>query len=103
MGKTIVHGNFEWDIDKAEANIKNHGICFEEILPIFDDPLFWEQYDTLHSTAEETRYLGTGRINGFTVVVSSYTLRERIRIISARISTNKEEKKYEEWCSQFYG
>lgn len=30
MGKTIVHGNFEWDADKEKANIKNHGISFEE-------------------------------------------------------------------------
>ena len=103
MGKTIVHGNFEWDADKEKANIKNHGISFEEVLPIFDDPLFWEQYDSIHSSAEETRYLGIGRINDFMVVVSTYIEKKRIRIISARISTNEEEKRYEQWCSQFYG
>lgn len=102
MGKTVVHGNFEWDSDKAEANIKNHGISFEEILPMFDDPLFWEQYDSEHSKLDETRYFGTAKINGFAVVVSSYTERERTRIISARISTPQEEKRYEEWCKQFY-
>lgn len=102
MGKTVVHGNFEWDFDKAEANITKHGISFEEILPMFDDPLFWEQYDFEHSTAEETRYFGTAKVNGFAVVVSSYTERERTRIISARISTAEEEKRYEEWCRQFY-
>ena len=83
MGKTVTHGRFEWDSDKAEANIRNHGISFEEILPMFDDPLFWEQLDTAHSTAEETRYFGIAKINGFAVVVSSYTERNRIRIISA--------------------
>ena len=83
MGKTVIHGRFEWDSDKAEANIRNHGISFEEILPMFDDPLFWEQLDTAHSTAEETRYFGIAKINGFAVVVSSYTERNRIRIISA--------------------
>lgn len=103
MGKTVVHGRFEWDANKAEANKRNHGISFEEILPMFDDPLFWEQLDLEHSTAEETRYFGTAKINGFAVVVSSYTERERIRIISARISTNEEERRYEEWCKQFYG
>lgn len=102
MGKTVVHGNFEWDSDKAEANIKNHGISFEEILPMFDDPLFWEQYDSEHSKVDEIRYFGTAKINGFAVVVSSYTERERTRIISARISTAEEEKRYEEWCKQFY-
>lgn len=102
MGKTIVHGKFEWDSDKAEANIRNHGISFEKIVPMFDDPLFWEQLDSVHSTADEARYFGTAKINGFVVVVSSYTECERIRIISARISTNEEERKYEEWCRQFY-
>lgn len=103
MAKTVVHGRFEWDADKAEANKRKHELSFEEILPMFDDPLFWEQLDFEHSTAEETRYFGTARINGFAVVVSSYTERERIRIISARISTNEEERRYEEWCKQFYG
>ncbi len=102
MGKTVIHGNFEWDSDKAEANIKKHGISFEEILPMFDNPLFWEQADVSHSTAEETRFLGIGKINGFVVVVCSYTERKRIRIISARISTNEEERRYEEWCKRFY-
>lgn len=102
MGKTVVHGNFEWDEEKNKANIENHGMSFEEILPMFDDPLFWEQYDSEHSKVDETRYFGTAKINGFAVVVSSYTERERTRIISARISTPQEEKRYEEWCKQFY-
>ena len=102
MGKTVVHGNFEWDEEKNKANIENHGMSFEEILPMFDDPLFWGQYDSEHSKVDETRYFGTAKINGFAVVVSSYTERERTRIISARISTPQEEKRYEEWCKQFY-
>ena len=103
MGETVVHGKFEWDADKAEINKRKHGISFEEILPMFDDPLFWEQLDFAHSTTEETRYFGTAKVSGFAVVVSSYVERERTRIISARISTNEEERRYEEWCRQFYG
>lgn len=103
MGNTVIRGNFEWDSEKAETNIRKHGIAFEEILPMFDDPLFWERYDADHSTADEVRYLGTARVNGIAVVVSSYTERERTRIISARISTSEEEKRYEQWCRQFYG
>ena len=81
MGKTVVHGNFEWDEEKNKANIENHGMSFEEILPMFDDPLFWEQYDSEHSKVDETRYFGTAKINGFAVVVSSYTERERTRLL----------------------
>lgn len=99
---TIIHGDFEWDSEKAKINVVKHGISFEEILPMFDDPLFWEQYDSEHSTSEETRYFGIAKVNGFAVVVSSYTERERIRLISARISTAEEEKLYENWCKQFY-
>ena len=102
MGKTIVHGAFEWDSEKAEANIKKHGISFEEILPMFEDPLFWERVDSAHSTDEEIRYFGVAKIKGFAVVVSCYTERKRTRIISARISTKEEERQYENWCKQFY-
>ncbi len=35
--------------------------------------------------------------------IHNVCFRERIRIISARISTNEEERRYEEWCKQFYG
>lgn len=37
---TIVHGNYEWDSDKNEMNIKKHGLSFEEILGVFNDPFF---------------------------------------------------------------
>lgn len=102
-GKLVVHGKFEWDVNKAKENKRKHGISFAEILPMFDDPLFWEQLDCAHSTAEETRYLGIAKVNGFAVVVCSYTERNRTRIISARISTSEEERRYEEWCRQFFG
>ena len=102
MGKMVIKGNFEWDEDKNKANISKHGICVEEILPMFDDPLFWEQYDESHSDEDETRYLGMARIEGVAVLVSSYVDRGRIRIISARVSTREEQRRYEKWCEQFY-
>lgn len=102
MGKTVIKGNFEWDEDKNRTNISKHGISFEEILPMFDDPLFWEQYDEGHSDEEENRYFGMARIEGIAVLVSSYVDRGRIRIISARVSTREEQRRYEEWCRQFY-
>ena len=102
MSENIIHGRFEWDKEKEALNIKKHGISFEEILPMFDDPLFWEKEDFAHSSLDETRYIGMAKINGFSVIVSCYTERERIRIISARASTNEEERFYEQWCKQFY-
>ena len=90
-------------VDKAKANIKKHKISFEDVLPIFDDPLRWERYDWKNSTLEENRYIGIGKIDGFTVVSSCYTDRKgRTRIINARIATSKEERDYEQWCKNFY-
>ena len=103
MGKTVVCGQFEWDEDKNALNIKKHGISFEEATEIFDDPLFWERYDRQHSSLDETRFIGIGKINGFTVVSSCYIDRNgRTRIINARIATSMEEKDYEQWCKHFY-
>ena len=47
---TVTRGKYEWDFFKNEANIKKHGIDFEEILAVFDDPYFYEIYDNMHST-----------------------------------------------------
>ena len=88
MGKTVVHGNFEWDEEKNKANIENHGMSFEEILPMFDDPLFWEQYDSEHSKVDETRYFGTAKINGFAVVGASYIV--NLRCVQSMLETTLE-------------
>lgn len=103
MGKTIVHGNFEWDEEKTKISLSKHRIDFLEILSMFDDPLFWEQFDSVNSTINEIRYLGIGKVNGLAIIVSSYTERNgRTRIINARITTAEEEVQYERWCEQFY-
>ena len=103
MGRTIVVGRFEWDEDKAKANIKKHGISFEDATALFDDPLLWERYDQSHSSIEESRYFGIGQIDGFVIVASCYTSRDgRIRFINARRATSKEKKDYERWCQGFY-
>lgn len=61
---TVIHGKYEWDSDKNEINMRKHGIAFEEILPVFDDPYFYEIYDETHSTASEERYVGVGNVAG---------------------------------------
>ncbi len=88
---TIVHGNYEWDSDKNEMNIKKHGLSFEEILGVFNDPFFIEKVDWEHSTLQEERIVGLGNINGIVVLTTVFTERERIRIISSRIATKEEE------------
>ena len=49
----VVHGKFEWDSNKNEINIKKHGLSFDAILEVFNDPYFIEKIDVEHSTLEE--------------------------------------------------
>ena len=44
---------FEWDVNKAKANIRRHGISFEEAKTIFNDPLLLTYPDDFHSDAED--------------------------------------------------
>ena len=49
----VVHGKFEWDSNKNEINIEKHGLSFDAILEVFNDPYFIEKIDIEHSTLEE--------------------------------------------------
>ena len=103
MGRTVVCGAFEWDEEKNAANIRKHGISFEAILPMFDDPLYMERYDWQNSTLEESRYLGVGWVEGFFIIASCYTDRDgRIRIINARRASSEEKRDYERRYKGFF-
>lgn len=93
MERTIVCGRYEWDEEKNRANIRKHGISFEEVLPMFDDPLFWERHDESHSDGE-MRFIGIAPVAGLSIVVACFVERSRIRMISARRATSKERKGY---------
>jgi uncharacterized DUF497 family protein len=104
MGQTIAtpDGRFEWDADKSAANKKKHGMSFEEILPVFDDPYMLEIYDENHSSEEE-RIKGLGLLKGIVVLFVCYTEREkRTRIFSVRKATSKEEEAYYEHIAGNY-
>ena len=88
---------FEWDRDKARANIANHyGVTFFEAATVFADPLFILIVDDEHSI-EEPRFLAVGMSARQRVLIVSYTERgDVIRIISAREAEPKEIRIYEE-------
>jgi len=50
---------FEWDPKKAAANLRAHGVSFEEATEVFGDPLALNMPDPDHSASEE-RYLILG-------------------------------------------
>ena len=87
---------FEWDENKAERNLKKHGVSFEEASTVFRDPLSRTIGDPLHSD-EEDRFVILGESHRRRLVVVVFTERgENIRIISARPAGRRERKDYEE-------
>jgi len=44
--------NFEWDAEKAEANLKKHGVSFSEAVTVFRDPLSMNMPDPDRSEGE---------------------------------------------------
>jgi hypothetical protein len=87
--------DFEWDPQKAEENLKDHGVAFGEAQTVFGDPLEVTIPDPDHSDGE-FRFLSLGRSEADRLLVVSYTERgSRIRIISAREATPKERREYE--------
>jgi uncharacterized DUF497 family protein len=87
---------FEWDREKAAANVRKHGVTFEEACTVFGDSLAILMPDPDHSIAEE-RYLVLGMSNRHRLLVVAHAERPpRTRLISARRATPKERRTYEE-------
>ena len=87
---------FEWDADKAAANLRKHGVSFDEAVTAFSDRLSILLPDPDHSTGEE-RYLVMGlSARGRLLVVAFVERPPRTRIITARLATRSERHDYEE-------
>ncbi|MCD9185183.1 MAG: BrnT family toxin [Pyrinomonadaceae bacterium] len=86
--------DFEWDTNKAAENVKKHeGITFEEATLTFFDEWAIEEYDDAHSNISETRFVLIG-LSGLRILRVTYTVREKIRIISAEKARPYEERAY---------
>jgi uncharacterized protein len=84
---------FEWDDDKARTNIATHKIDFEDAKLVFDDPGVLDDPDETMNYGED-RFRSIGMVNGRLIAVF-YTQRDvRLRIISARKATRKEQTAY---------
>ncbi len=93
---------FEWDVNKERANIKKHGVSFEQASYVFADPCALSMYDEDHSDDEE-RWVLLGRTLNETLLVVVHTYRDKneveyVRIISARKATKKEKQVYQKRC-----
>ena len=92
----LLNMRFEWDAKKNEANIRKHGVSFEEAREVFDDPLHIalldERFDYFH---ERWITIGTTRRRRIVVAANLYfddEDEEIVRIISARAATTKERR-----------
>lgn len=87
---------FEWDARKAIANLKAHGVSFEEAASSFADWRSITVPDPEHSIGEERFYL-LGLSNRDNLLVVCHTERgENTRIISAWRANSRQRKQYEE-------
>lgn len=87
---------FEWDPAKEEANLRKHGVAFDEASTVFGDFLSISGRDLEHSVGEP-RFVTLGESNLGRVLAVCHTDRGAIiRIISARAAARKERGIYEE-------
>ena len=85
---------YVWDPKKAEANRTKHGVRFEEAVTAFADPLGIIVDDSAHP--ERAILIGMSvRSRG---LLSVFIERDDVvtRIISARLATRPERRRYEE-------
>jgi uncharacterized DUF497 family protein len=84
----------EYDPAKAEANIRKHGVSFDEAASVLLDPmaLGFEDQDA----EGESRWVLVGMSSKAHLLTVVYTLRDqhRIRLISARKATRREANQY---------
>jgi uncharacterized protein len=75
--------NFEWDQDKADANLRLHGVSFAEASTVLFDDYALTREDP--DATEEIRFVSLGMSSTGALLVLVYTHREpdMYRIISA--------------------
>jgi uncharacterized protein len=86
---------FDWDPNKAAANVQKHGVHFSEATGVFSDDYAITVHD-YETDPNEQRFvtLGMGIKGRILVVVYCYS-GENIRIISARTAGRPEREQYE--------
>jgi uncharacterized DUF497 family protein len=92
---TLKSLSFEWDPDKAAANVRKHGVQFSESVAVFSDDYAITIKDD-DSDPDERRFVTLGMgIKGRVLAVAYRYSGENIRIISARVAGRLEREQYE--------
>jgi uncharacterized DUF497 family protein len=87
---------FEWDEQKAELNLKKHGVSFELGTEIFSDPQILSFEDDRKDYGE-LREVGIGEVEGVILYVVFTVRGDRRRIISTRKANKEEREAYYEY------
>ena len=84
---------YEWDLAKAEHNLRKHGVDFADAAVALGDPRAMTRHDP--DSNGEARYvsLGMDRTGRVLVTVFSYP-GARVRVISSRKATRSERASY---------
>jgi uncharacterized protein len=90
---------FEWNPSKAQSNYQKHGVTFEQAAEIFLDP-FHVVGDASANQEQRDFAIGYTFLDEMLIVIN-IERRQKIRIISARLVTSKEQKMYEQGQSAF--
>ncbi len=89
---TITFGDFEWDTDRALANVSKHGVTFEEAVTVFLDL----DYLLIRDAVVAERFVALGMSKRARILFVVHGERgEKVRIISARHATRRERDTYE--------
>jgi uncharacterized DUF497 family protein len=91
---------FEWD-EAHLSNQRKHGVSFEQASAVFLDPLYVSVRDRIEDG--EFRWQTIGMVEDLLLLTVAHTVREEnegtpidiFRIISARVATRKERRRYE--------
>jgi uncharacterized DUF497 family protein len=86
---------FEWDAQKAAANVRKHGVSFDEVKTMFG-PAKPAIFDDLRHSENEVRYVAIGFSEKSRLLTVSFCQMapDLIRIISARKATKGEADLY---------
>ena len=88
--------HFQWDLSKAIANKRKHGVCFDEAKTVFFDD-FARLISDEDNSEDEDRFILLGlstRVRLLTVCHCYHEYDDIIRLISSRKETASESKQY---------
>ena len=89
---------FTWAPPKARANVRKHGVTFEEASTVFADPLALIVNDADYS--DRSLIIGESIVRRILVAVFVEIADDEIHLISARRATRHERRTYEQGQGQ---